>query len=143
MEIKRSHRDSGQVNKVDGLKLSSFQKPKKTWQPHTYERRHCHVKGGLLTILCLVVSYVKLFHFLQYRILVESTSDCMTRWIRHLNHWPIWIKENCVQHLFRTYGSLGCFWSFRFHCLLSALLCGSNMCTQVSSSVSKLVITRL
>ena len=33
--------------------------------------------------------------------------------------------------------------SFCFHCLLSALLCGSNMCTQVSSPVSKLEITRL
>ena len=33
--------------------------------------------------------------------------------------------------------------SFRFYCLLSALLCGSNMCTQVSSPVSKLEITRL
>ena len=64
----------------------------------------------------------------------------MTRWTRHLNDWPTWIKENCVQHLFRTYGSLG---GFRFHCLLSALLCGSNMCTQVSSPVSKLEITRL
>ena len=29
-EIKISHRNSGQVNKVDGLKLSPFQKPKKT-----------------------------------------------------------------------------------------------------------------
>ena len=37
----------------------------------------------------------------------------------------------------------GRFWSFRFHCLLSALLCGSNMCTQVPSPVSKLEITRL
>ena len=37
----------------------------------------------------------------------------------------------------------GRFWSFRFHCLLSALLCGSNMCTQVSSPVSKLEITQL
>ena len=37
----------------------------------------------------------------------------------------------------------GRFWSFRFHCLLSALLCSSNMCTQVSSPVSKLEITRL
>ena len=46
---------------------------------------------------------VKLFHFLQYRILVESASDCMTRWTRHLNDWPTWIKENCVQHLFRTW----------------------------------------
>ena len=37
----------------------------------------------------------------------------------------------------------GRFLSFRFHCLLSALLCGSNMCTRVSSPVSKLEITRL
>ena len=37
----------------------------------------------------------------------------------------------------------GRFLSFHFHCLLSALLCGSNMCTQVSSPVSKLEITRL
>ena len=67
----------------------------------------------------------------------------MTRLTRHLNDWPTWIKENCVQHLFRTYGSLGNTWaffflSFRFHCLSSALLCGSNMCTKISSPVSKL-----
>ena len=37
----------------------------------------------------------------------------------------------------------GRFSSFRFHCLLSVLLCGSNMCSQVSSPVSKLEITRL
>ena len=37
----------------------------------------------------------------------------------------------------------GRFLSSRFHCLLSALYCGSNMCTQVSSPVSKLEITRL
>ena len=37
----------------------------------------------------------------------------------------------------------GRFLSFRFHCWLSALLCVSNMCTQVSSPVSKLEITRL
>ena len=37
----------------------------------------------------------------------------------------------------------GRFWSLRFHCLLSALLCCWNMCTQVSSRVSKLEITRL
>ena len=37
----------------------------------------------------------------------------------------------------------GCFWSFRFRYLLSALLCGSNICIQVSSPVSKLEITRL
>ena len=89
---------------------------------------------------------VKLFHFLQYRILVESASDCMTRRTRHLNDWPIWIKENCVQHLFRTYGSLGntcAFLIFSFHFLLSALLYGADMCTQVSSPVSKLEITRL
>ena len=35
------------------------------------------------------------------------------------------------------------FLSFCFQCLLSALLCGSNICTQVSSPVSKLEITRL
>ena len=33
-------------------------------------------------------------------------------WTRHLNDWPTWIKENCVQHLFRTYGSLGNAWAF-------------------------------
>ena len=37
----------------------------------------------------------------------------------------------------------GRFLSSRFHCLLSTLLCGSNMCTQISSPVSKLEITRL
>ena len=37
----------------------------------------------------------------------------------------------------------GRFWSLLFHCLLSALLCGSDMCTQVSSPVSRLEITRL
>ena len=69
----------------------------------------------------------------------------MTRWTRHLNDWPTWIKENCVQHLFRTYGSLGNTWAFFIFLLplLSALLCGSNMCTQVSSPLSKLEITRL
>ena len=36
----------------------------------------------------------------------------MTRWTRHLSDWPTWIKENCVQHLFRTYGSLGNTWAF-------------------------------
>ena len=36
----------------------------------------------------------------------------------------------------------GRFWSFRFHCFLSALFCGSNMCTQVSSPVSKLEMTQ-
>ena len=81
---------------------------------------------------------VKLFQFLQYRILVESASDCMTRRTRHLNDWPTWIKENCV-HLFRTYCSLGTTWAFLifsvcFHCLLSALLCDSNMCYVFKSS---------
>ena len=37
----------------------------------------------------------------------------------------------------------GRFLSFRFHCLLSAILCGSNMCNHISSPVSKLEITRL
>ena len=81
---------------------------------------------------CLIV---KLFHFLQYRILVESASDCMTRWTRHLNDWPTWIKENCVQHLFRTYRALGSTGTFLIFSSPSALLCGSNMCTQVSSPV--------
>ena len=35
------------------------------------------------------------------------------------------------------------FWFLRLHCLSSALLCGSNMCNQVSSPVSKLEITWL
>ena len=48
--------------------------------------------------------------------------------------------ELMVQLLLAIHGR---FWYFRFHCLLSALLCGSNMCTQVSSPVSKLEITRL
>ena len=38
----------------------------------------------------------------------------MTRWTRHLNDWPTWIKENCVQHLFRTYASLGNTWAFLY-----------------------------
>ena len=38
---------------------------------------------------------------------------------------------------------MGVFLSFRLNCLLSALLCGSNMYTHVSSPVSKLEITRL
>ena len=38
---------------------------------------------------------------------------------------------------------MGVFLFFRFHCLLSADLCSSNMCTQVSSPISKLEITRL
>ena len=70
----------------------------------------------------------------------------MTRWTRHLNDWPTWIKENCVQIFFELMVLLaihGHFLSFHFHCLLSALLCGSKMCTQVSSPVSKLEITRL
>ena len=37
----------------------------------------------------------------------------------------------------------GRFCSFHFQCLLSALLCGSKMCTQVSSPVSKLEKTQL
>ena len=70
----------------------------------------------------------------------------MTRWTRHLNDWPTWIKENCVQHLFRTYDSLGNTWAFLIFSLpllIISLLCGSNMCTQVSSPISKLEITRL
>ena len=36
----------------------------------------------------------------------------MTRWTRHLNDWPSWMKENCIQHFFRTYGSLSNTWAF-------------------------------
>ena len=70
----------------------------------------------------------------------------MTRWTRHMKDWPAWIKENCVQHLFRTYGSLGNTWAFLIFSLPLLIIspyCGSNMCTQVSSPVSKLEITRL
>ena len=69
----------------------------------------------------------------------------MTRWTRHLNDWPTWIKiaYNIFFELMVLLAIHGRFWSFRFHCLLSALLCGSNMCTQVSTPVSKLGITRL
>ena len=82
---------------------------------------------------------VKLFHFLQYRILVESASV-----------WPdgqdTWIKENRVQYLFRTYGSLGNTWAF-FYLFASIAYYQpffvAQTCTQVSSPVSKLEITRL
>ena len=70
----------------------------------------------------------------------------MARWTRHLNDWPTWIKKIAYNIFFELMVLLaihGHFLSFRFHCLLSALLCGSNMCTQVSSPVSKLEITRL
>ena len=89
---------------------------------------------------------IKLFHFLQYRILVESANDCMTRWTRHLNDSPTWIKENCVQHLFRIYGSLGNTWAFLIFSLPLLIISPSlwlKLCTQVSSPVSKLEITRL
>ena len=46
----------------------------------------------------------------------------MTRWTRHLNDWPTWIKENCVQHLFRTYGSLGNTWAFFIFSLLLLII---------------------
>ena len=71
----------------------------------------------------------------------------MTRWTRHLNDWLTCNKKNCIQRLLFELMILlaihGHFLSFRFHCLLSALLCGSNMCTQISSAVSKLEITQL
>ena len=68
----------------------------------------------------------------------------MTRWTRHLNDWPTWIKETLIFfELMVLLAIHGRFCSFRYHCLLSALLCGSNMCTQVSSPVSKLEITWL
>ena len=62
----------------------------------------------------------------------------MARWTRHLNDWPTWIKKIAYNIFFELMVLLaihGRFWSFRFHCLLSAFFCGSNMCTQVSSPV--------
>ena len=70
----------------------------------------------------------------------------MTRWTRHLKDWPIWLKKTAYNIFFELMVLLaiqGRFWSFCFHCLLSALLCDSKMCTQVSSPVSKLEITQL
>ena len=70
----------------------------------------------------------------------------MTRWTRHLKDWPTWIKENCVQHLFRTYGSLGNTWAFfifSFPLLIISPSLWLKHVTQVSSPVSKLEITRL
>ena len=70
----------------------------------------------------------------------------MTRWTRHLNDWPTWIKEIAYNIFFELTVFLaihGRFLSFRFHCLLSALLCGSNMCTQISTPVSKLEMGEL
>ena len=66
----------------------------------------------------------------------------MTRWTRHLNELKK-IAYNIFFELMVLLAIHGHFWSFRFHCLLSALLCGLNMCAQVSSPVSKLEITRL
>ena len=73
----------------------------------------------------------------------------MTVWPDGQGIWttgPLKLKKIAYNNFFDLMVLLaihGRFWSFRFHCLLSALLCGSNMCTQVSSSVSKLEITRL
>ena len=70
----------------------------------------------------------------------------MTRCTRHLNDWPHELKKIVYNIFFELMVVLAIherFWSFHFHCLLSALLCGWNMCTQVSSPVSKLEITRL
>ena len=73
----------------------------------------------------------------------------MTVWPDGQGTWttsPLELKQiayNIVFELMVLLAIHGRFWSFRYHCLLSALLCNSNMCTQVSSSVSKLEITRL
>ena len=53
------------------------------------------------------------------------------------------LRTTHFSNLWFSWQYMGVFDLFRFHCLLSALLCGSNMCTQVSSPVSKLEITRL
>ena len=73
----------------------------------------------------------------------------MTLWPDGQGTWttgPLELKKIAYNIFFELMVLLaidGHFWSFRFYCLLSALLCGSNMCTQVSSPVSKLEITRL
>ena len=73
----------------------------------------------------------------------------MTVWPDGQGTWttgPLEIKKIAYNIFFELTVLLaihGRFWSLRFHCLLSALLCGSNMCAQVSSPVSKLEITRL
>ena len=72
---------------------------------------------------------VKLFHFLQYRILVESASDCMTDGQGTWTTGPLELKKIAYNIFFELMVLLaihGRFLSFRFHCLLSALLCGSN-----------------
>ena len=110
------------------------------------ERRLCHVKGGLLTIPCLVVSYCKILSFSS----VQNSCriglwlyDQMDKALELLAHELKKIAYNIFFELMVLLAIHGGFWSFSFHCLLSALLCGSNMCTQVSSPVSKLEITRL
>ena len=70
----------------------------------------------------------------------------MTRWARHLNDWPTWIKKKlCTSFssLSFSWQYMGVFYLFASIAYSSALLCGSNMCTEVSSPVSKLEITRL
>ena len=73
----------------------------------------------------------------------------MTVWPDGQGTWttgPLELKKIVYNIFFKLMVLLaihGRFWSFRFHCLLSVLLCGSNMCTQVSSPVSKLEITHL
>ena len=70
----------------------------------------------------------------------------MTRWTSTWTTGPLELKKIAYNIFFELMVLLpihGRFWSFRFHCLLSALLCGSDMCTQVSSPVSKLEITQL
>ena len=73
----------------------------------------------------------------------------MTVWPDGQGTWttgPLELKKTAYNIFFELMVLLaihGHFRSFRFHCLLSALLCGSNMCTQVSLPVSKLEIARL
>ena len=67
----------------------------------------------------------------------------MDKALERLAHLLKKIAYNIFFELMVLLAIHGRFLSFRFHCLLLALLCGSNMCTQVSSPVSKLEITRL
>ena len=58
--------------------------------------------------------------------------------LAHLNQRKL--RTTAFSNLWFSLQYMGVF-DLRFHCLLSALLCGLNMCTQASSPVSKLEVT--
>lgn len=87
--------------------------------------------------LAWILMTINSFYFFQHRDLIKTSSDWETRSTWHLKDLPTGIKENSVQQrLFSIDCSFGntrpCFiFSFPL-CLLSALLCGSNICKYVS-----------